>query len=153
MIASATTATKRGIAKNCSDRDKEAVCFKCRKPEHLAKNCGNSEREKTEEVPVVHKSIASRSHKEVSICGAAATALIDMGSTINIIRVDVLEQVTSKVRVRESLSKINGFGGDKIEVLGCVSLDTLLDGIVYNLRTVSQQYFTILFLREHHETK
>lgn len=117
---------KNHKSNECPNKNKGVKCFGCNEYGHMANKCPrkNASNRNVSAIEVVPKNGVTLKIHEVQL-----TALLDTGSDISALRMDVIENHFSNIQLEKDLISIRGIGLDKTETLGSFKKTVLVNDV------------------------
>jgi len=123
--------SKDYLSADCPDKAKGAKCFKCGSFGHVSTKCTNTVKKKVAEdaKTIRMDAVKSNDKKTTTIFGKSATAIIDSGSDLHLIRLSLYKQLNAEL---EQISiPFDGVGSTNNRTLGRFKTDVIIDGLLF----------------------
>lgn len=116
--------------KDCKFKNQGTKCFSCNEFGHVASKCPKREEQSRRTMQVEAERGLRKFLKQVHLNGVSSEALIDTGSSVNLITVDECDRIGVS-KDSANVIKLNGLGAFEIQTLGSVNMQVDVDGESY----------------------
>lgn len=120
------------LSRECPAKEKGLKCFGCNKFGHKSAECPNKIQRSSANDAMLIEYKNNRATKNITLNDKTMLALFDTGSDVNLIRRENYSTLNFAVWTHSDPITLTGIGGKKVDTLGCLRAEIIVDNVTIN---------------------